>query len=185
MERECSAFIIMSKNLFQSGNNKDGRNPKLVIVCGVSGSGKTRLARQYEALGMVRLSVDELIWSEYGKDFSSLPPSEQKEITLRTEETIGSLLSNLLEVGRDVVVDGCLCKRFKRDALVEIARKKMASVEGIYLTAPDDVILERLARRRGLGPNDIVVTPQEFSRFRKNFQVPESDEGFRIIVTAD
>lgn len=45
------------------------------LMCGVAGSGKTTVAQQLEARGMVRLSVDEEIWSRFGRYGLDYPPS--------------------------------------------------------------------------------------------------------------
>jgi AAA domain len=37
------------------------------MMCGVAGSGKTTWARALEARGLVRLSIDEEIWSRFGR----------------------------------------------------------------------------------------------------------------------
>lgn len=94
-------------------------------------------------------------------------------------------MRSLLLEGREVVVDSCLCKRFKREAFEHSAREVDADVSKIYLTASRDVLLSRLSRRRGDDANDIVVTPVELDRFLTNFQVPEDEEGYEVVDTGE
>ncbi len=41
----------------------------VVLLCGISGSGKTTLARQLAERGFVHLSLDGIMWDEFG-DFA-------------------------------------------------------------------------------------------------------------------
>lgn len=47
-------------------SNKD-MLPVVVMMCGVAGSGKTTYAQQLEKEGYIRLSIDEELWSAYGR----------------------------------------------------------------------------------------------------------------------
>ena len=40
----------------------DPQKPLVVMMCGVAGAGKTTLAKQLEAAGYLRLSIDEEVW---------------------------------------------------------------------------------------------------------------------------
>lgn len=51
---------------------------RVVLMCGVSGSGKTFFSRKLEKNGYVRLSVDELLWELYGPMSHSVPLEEQR-----------------------------------------------------------------------------------------------------------
>jgi len=39
---------------------------EVLLMCGVSGAGKTTYSKQKEQEGYVRLAIDELIWEDYG-----------------------------------------------------------------------------------------------------------------------
>ena len=39
---------------------------KVILMCGVSGAGKTTFSKEKEKDGYIRLSIDELIWEDYG-----------------------------------------------------------------------------------------------------------------------
>ena len=40
---------------------------KVIMMCGICGSGKTTYAKQKEKEGYVRLSIDEEMWKTYGR----------------------------------------------------------------------------------------------------------------------
>ena len=42
-------------------------SPVVYLLCGLTGSGKTTYARQLEAAGAVRLSVDEEVYARHGR----------------------------------------------------------------------------------------------------------------------
>lgn len=128
----------------------------------------------------MRLSVDERMWERYGR-FTDLPSEKQRELTLATEADLREEAAELLRAGKDVVIDSCLCKRFKREAFKAVAEVCGAETECIYLTAPREELLARLARRRGNDANDIIVGEEDFERFEKNFEIPGEDEDFRTI----
>lgn len=161
-------------------------NPaKVTLICGISGVGKTYLSRRIaESEGAVRLSTDERMWERYGR-FTELSDAEQRRLTMSVEKELIEEMSMLLRRGQDVVIDSCLCKRFKREAFSEAARDCGASVDCIYLTAPRAEILARLSRRRGKDANDIRVSEEAFERFERHFEVPSAEEGFRKTVSQE
>lgn len=145
-------------------------------MCGVSGSGKTYVARKFEKKGFVRVSSDVLVWNEYGLKIHEMPMREQMEVYRIANEHLIERLRQLLAEGKRVVVDSTMCKRAKRDAALAVCRE--AGVKGVivYLSAPENVLLKRLAQRRGACADDQPVTPEQLSRFLANFEVPDPDE---------
>ena len=74
--------------------------PKLYMVCGISGSGKTFYAKKLEEKGVFRLSIDEELWP----DFFLLDPllSGEHRAVLEEQATarIKSRAANLVAEGR-------------------------------------------------------------------------------------
>lgn len=154
---------------------------RVVILSGVSGSGKTYLSRKLEEKGYIRLSSDRMIWELYGPDFEGFPREKQHEIFLRTDERIASMLPGLLADGKGVVIDSAMCKRFKRDRIREICRKSGTEAVTIYLYVPAGLLLSRLAERKGDGPDDQIVTESQLLSFLANFEKPGEDEPHIVI----
>lgn len=149
---------------------------QVIMVCGVSGSGKTCCARQYETSGYRVISADQLIWDRYGSDFLNFSVGRRKEIYMSAGSMIADALEDALSHGEKAVVDAALCKRFKRESIRQLCRQHGASCSLIYCCPDPDLIRERLSGRSGLGPHDQKVSEQELAGFLANFEVPGPDE---------
>jgi len=139
--------------LYASG----GPRPHLVIMCGLSGTGKSALARALSERSMaVHLSSDAV-----RKTLAGISPGEKrtepfgkgiysKEFTERTYRTLSSRAAELLRKGRSVVLDATFSRnRFLREALSEAKRAGLSDdfIHVIETTAPEGVIKERLSKR--------------------------------------
>lgn len=145
---------------------------RLIMLCGVSGSGKTRYARRLEADGYVRVSPDAIAWSRYGSSLATLPFAEQKEILTGINAELLTVVETLLKEGRRVVVDSTMCKLAKRDAMRRVCRGLGVEPRLVYLQAPLEVLRRRLAARRGTGPDDQLVTDAQLLSFLSGFEAP-------------
>lgn len=151
---------------------------RAIIMCGISGSGKTRYSRILESQGYVRISADELIWDEYGDDFTTLAPELRKAAFMAVNAKLMSLARNLLQQGKSIVVDATMCKRVNRDAISAVCRQAGADAHFVYLSVPFDVLAKRLSERTGTGPNDQIVPLEQLKQFYANFELPQDDEDF-------
>ena len=140
---------------------------KLIIVCGLPGSGKTTYARQLETkLRALRLCPDEWmdalsidIWDEVRRE--------------RVESLQWKLGQQLLALGLTVIVEWGTWGRSERDALRERARQLGATVELHYLRAPVDVLLQRIQHR---GMENPPITHEQLQQWAQTFQAPTSAE---------
>lgn len=149
---------------------------RVVLLCGISGSGKTMLARRLEASGFIRISSDELAWARHGGDFTSLPWPAQQQLFADVRADIDSALARTIDSGRRAVVDATNCKRRRRDALRELCARRGITPRLIYLPATYPTLVQRLNSRRGTGPNDIIIDNSRLSDFCRGFEAPEADE---------
>jgi predicted kinase len=115
--------------------------PRLVVVCGLPGSGKTGHARSVAAgLGAVRMCPDE--WMEaLGVDLWDTSTRS------RVEALQWTLTRELLALGQSVVIEWGTWSRDERDELRRGARAIGAAVELHFLDAPVDVLWARVAGR--------------------------------------
>ena len=152
------------------------RKGEVILMCGVSGSGKTFLSRKFEKEGYRRISLDENIWKRYGDDFAGFPEERRREIFMKASLEIEAMVSQALDNNEKIVVDSTLCKRAKRDRIREICADRGVMPRFIYLDAPLSLIMQRLAGRGGTGPNDQIVPEASAEQFYSNFDRPAPEE---------
>lgn len=149
---------------------------RVVMTCGVSGSGKTALALRLADAGFVRVSTDCLIWDRHGASFPSLPEQQRRSIFMATADEVDAAVEHLLVEGKRVVVDATFCKRHRRDIMRRLCARFGVEPLLVYLSADRDTLRERLSQRRGTGPDDQRVTPAELDSYLAHFQPPLPDE---------
>jgi len=140
---------------------------RLIIVCGLPGSGKTRLATALEQrLEAVRLSADD--WMH------ALTVSLWDEVMRAKIEALQwTVAQRLLALGAIVIVEWGTWARAERDALWLGARALGAVVELHYLTAAVDVLFERTQHRQ---MEDPPITREALERWARTIDVPTPEE---------
>ena len=140
---------------------------RLIIVCGLPGSGKTTLAKALEARhGAVRLSADE--WMD------ALGLDLYDEVRrARTEALQWKLGQQLLSYGLTVIIEWGTWGRSERDALREGARALGAAVELHFLSATADELFDRIQRR---GMESPPIEREALLRWMEIFLAPTPEE---------
>lgn len=154
----------------------------VILMCGISGSGKTYFSKKLEKEGYKRLSLDEHIWSLYGSGFSSFPSERRKLIFMLAAKEMDQKLAESIDKGEKVVLDSTMCKKIKREKTLALCREHGVEPIFIYLETPLPLLSKRLSRRGGTGPNDQIVSPEDLSSFYSNFEPPLPSEP-HIVVT--
>lgn len=144
---------------------------RLVVLCGLPGSGKTTLAHQLVAsTGAVRLCPDEWI-TELGGDLYDEP------LRLRVEGLQWSLAQELLGRGLAVVIEWGVWSRAEREVLRERARQLGAAIELRHLDVPIDVLVERvLARNEELPWGMVAISEADLRSWVGQFEAPTAEE---------
>lgn len=134
------------------------RRPRLLLTCGLCGSGKSWLAsRLREALPVIHLRSDL-----ERKRLFGLGPEERPRCGISTgiyspqstEQTYQRLLSltgSILGSGYDVIVDATFLSRAWRSTFHDLARHQNAGFVTLTLLAPMAVLRERVASRTAAG----------------------------------
>lgn len=145
----------------------DDRRPKLIVVCGLPGSGKTTHARRLEhELRAVRFCPDE--WMQALG--ISLHDEQRRD---RIEKFQWALAQRLLSLGQSVLIEWGTWGRSERDRLREEGQALGARVELHYLTASIDVLCERVQSR---AMEERPITREEMERWAACIQVPDEEE---------
>lgn len=147
--------------------NESRTGPRLIIVCGLPGAGKTTRAKVLaDRLGAIRFSPDE--WM----DVLALDLYDEDR-RARVEALQWSLAQDLLRQGLTVVIEWGTWARSERDALRRGARTLGAAVELHYLAAPLEVLFERIRRR---GRENPPIEREDLARWFALLQVPSAEE---------
>jgi len=140
---------------------------RLIIVCGLPGSGKTTHARHLETrLGAVRLSPDEWMTA------LEIDLADEKRRAM-IESLQWVLAQQLLTRGLTVAIEWGTWGRAERDSLRLGARALGAAVELHYVRASPDVLFERVQRR---GAEHPPISREALDRWVAAFQEPTVEE---------
>jgi predicted kinase len=146
---------------------KTGTGSRLIIVCGLPGSGKITLAKVLQSrLGAVRFSPDE--WM----DALSLNLWDE-ERRGKIEALQWKLAQELLALSVTVIIEWGTWGRSERDTLRLGARALGAAVELHYVSAPADVLFERIQRR---GTEKPPIERDALTQWFEIFQAPTPEE---------
>lgn len=152
--------------------------PRVVLMCGPAGSGKTTYTRGLERDGFIRLSIDEVAWS---RGHRSQPLDETIAAQIETE--LRSRLAGLVRAGRDVVLDFSFWSRSSRTEYRTLLATLGVQAETVYLATPRDVALARVAARAWRHADDVALDAQRAAAYFDHFEVPTEAEGPLTVIT--
>ncbi|KUK18931.1 MAG: Uncharacterized protein XD55_1011 [Thermodesulfobacterium commune] len=129
--------------------------PKLIVFMGLSGTGKSFLSQNL----MSKLPVVYLSSDITRKRLLSLPESKHyyaefekgiytPEITEKTYKKMIEMAKEELSYGRDVIIDATFRDKKYRSWLLEGIKEVKAEVFWVWCTAEDNVVRERLFKRK-------------------------------------
>ena len=149
-----------------SSLNKASAGPRLIIVCGLPGSGKTTLAKRLEANRAIRFSADD--WM-LGLSLDLYDEAMRTKI----EALQWKLAQELLRQDLAVIIEWGTWAKSERDKLRTTARELGAAVELHYLSAPADVLFDRLQSR---GMEDPPIQRDAVLKWFEKFEEPTPEE---------
>lgn len=144
----------------------DGKPPRLVAVGGLSGTGKSTLAKALApslggATGAVHLRTDIIRKRLFGVGALERLPDEAYApgVGTRVYDEVLRLARIALMAGQGVVVDAVFARAEERQAAARLAADLGVSFDGLWLEAPAAVLEARVAAREkeGRDPSDAGV----------------------------
>jgi uncharacterized protein len=156
-------------------------NPqRLFVTCGLTGSGKSVLAR---ALGE-RWAVEVVRSDVVRKELLGLAPAERRHVpyghgeyssamTDATYEEMVRRAETLLAAGHSVALDGCFIKREQRRVATTMAERSGVPYLLLECRTDDDVVRERLARRVAKGATVSDGRWEIYCGQRREFEPPD------------
>jgi aminoglycoside phosphotransferase family enzyme/predicted kinase len=167
------------------------RVPRLVLMHGYSGSGKTWLSRQLLAR-MPAISVrsdierkrllglEEADRTDGGVGAGAYAPGVRQGVYVR----LANLADTLLTAGHHVIVDASFLDRRDREVFYELARQREISVALVDVCARDEELLQRL-RERTLRGSDASDADVAVLGYQHEHADPLDEEELRHTIAVD
>jgi len=129
-------------------------SPKFIAVGGLSGTGKSRLARALAAEvepmpGAVVVRSDVERKALFGLTETEKLPADAytDDVTARVYGRLADKARRILNAGHSAIVDAVYAKPEERTALAEIARAARTPLRGLFLTADLETRIRRVGER--------------------------------------
>ena len=130
--------------------------PRLIAVGGLSGTGKSSLAKQLAwqidgGAGAIHLRSDEIRKRLAGVPTADRLPASayNQQASDRVYAVMTDLTRHALQAGNAVIVDAVFARPHEREALAASAMALGVPFTGFWLEASRDVLEQRVARRQG------------------------------------
>ena len=154
--------------------------PSLVVFCGVSGSGKSTIAREVaKEIGGVHLASDVVRKELHGvdaADHSSAPELYSREATADTYQTLRQRAADWLDRGATVLLDATFRRADDRAAVRELARDRNVPFLLVHCQCSPESAEQRIQHRRRTGRDpsdaDLAVLQQQLREFEPPDEVP-------------
>ncbi len=154
-----------------------GASPALIVVCGLSGTGKSTVARVlrhrkgFEIISSDRVrkrlaavSAHEHVRADYGADIYS------DRFTTITYDAMLDEAESLLSEGRGAILDATFKASAKRQRALAIAARHGVPVLFVECVVSEDEAIRRLERRASMHGEVSDATPEVYQRQRAEFE---------------
>jgi aminoglycoside phosphotransferase family enzyme/predicted kinase len=160
--------------------------PRLMAIGGLSGTGKSVLARGLAGLigpppGAVIIRSDVVRKRLFGVgETTTLPEvAYQADATKRVYDLLSSTAERILAQGHSVVLDAAFIQDVERAAVPGIARRQDAAFSGLFLTADLATRMARIERRQGDASDatrEVAVMQETFATGHVDWQMVDASK---------
>ena len=151
---------------------------KVIMMCGVCGSGKTTYAKQKEKEGYIRLSIDVDMWKTYGRKGIDYPEEQYDELSEKVEFKLRQTMIRLIKEGKNIVIDFSFWNKENRNLYNNIIKNTGGTAELVYMKASKELLRKRLQKRNlSLHANSpFIITDEIFEHHYNGFQEPQGED---------
>lgn len=150
--------------------------PTCILLSGLPGSGKTKLALELAKHGFIRICPDEEMHKRHGKRGLDFPRSQYLVLERPVLDDLATDLRAALSEGRDTVFDHGLWTPAERREWVSLATDTGAAPLLVYLPASHDVRWRRVKQRNQQGDSLTEFSQADLLRYSLRFQPPGEAE---------
>ena len=147
------------------------RRPRVVMMCGPGGAGKTTYAKRLEREGWTRLSFEVEFWA---RGITTMPSAD---VVAEVAADLKARLLRHVAAGNDVVLDFGFWFRRQRDEFRALLAPQSIVPETVYIATSLEVILSRVGDRHGTRADDWPLTEQSAIEYFHSFEPPTPEEG--------
>ena len=177
-EQACARYLSVAEDL-----TKGPRQKRIVLTCGVTGSGKTTVAQQLlELLGAVRVRSDVerkrltgIAVTDHGH--AEIDSELYDATTTRcTYEQLTRAATAIVDAGFPAIVDATFLHRADRETFRELSERLGARTTIVFCDAARETLRARVAARVARGTDASDATLDVLARQLGAFETPADDE---------
>jgi predicted kinase len=148
---------------------------KLILFCGLPGTGKTTLARKLEkSESIIRLCPDEWIYELLVDKSDGI---EMEGLRRIIEPIQWELAKKLLQLGNTVLLENGFWSAEERTLYREKANSVGAVVEIYYFQVKLATLKDRLQKRNEIAPvGTFKISMEDIEKWEEGFEIPQKDE---------
>jgi predicted kinase len=176
-EQACARYVAVAENLAQAPSRR------LMLTCGVTGSGKTTVSQHLlELLGAVRVRSDV-----ERKRLAGIATTDNRcagidsglydaTTTRRTYEHLTRVATAIIDAGFPALVDATFLHRADRAAFRELAERLGARLTIVFCEAATETLRARVAARAARGTDASDATLEVLAHQLVTFEAPAENE---------
>lgn len=148
----------------------------VIMLCGLTGSGKSTYAERVISKGYVKISIDEVMYEKYGVAGIDYPDEKYLELEKEVKSELNNQLIKLIHEGVSVILDYGFWTRKERDRYKEIIQAAGGYWQLLYFKASPETLAKRLRKRNAhKGANSFFITRSMLDDFVERFEIPHKE----------